>query len=186
MLLRDGPPVRHSHVLTSAESSFGAPSRQTEEAFMFYDTVSNLVNRKPTNHVLAVEPAASVATAVALMNRNNVGAVLVANGNGLEGILTERDVLQRLVEAGLDAGKTPVRNIMTRNPKTIRADERAARALEIMSHQGFRHLPVMEGKELKGIVSLRDLNAWMIDELQSQTDGALMAVKSMGMSNRRG
>ncbi len=151
---------------------------------MFFDTVSDLLAQKRDRQPHTVPPTSAVADAVRLMNRHGVGAVLVLNGKGLEGILTKRDVMQRVVEPGRDPASTRVDEVMTRRPKTVHANDRAARALEFMTKDGFRHLPVLHDGELLGLLSMRDLNQWLTRELQEQADGALMAVKTMGLANR--
>ena len=108
------------------------------------DTVSDLLAAKPGPHVVAVELDASVTYAVCLMNHNDVGAVLVMHGGQLAGILTERDVLRRVIEPGLDPRITRVDEVYTPKPRTIAADERAERAIDIMIDGKFRHLPVVE------------------------------------------
>jgi len=66
----------------------------------------------------------------------------------------------------------------------VHANDRAVRALEFMNRDGFRHIPVVDGGQVVGVLSLRDLSQWIIGELQTQADGALMAVKTMGLANR--
>jgi len=149
-----------------------------------FDTVSDLLRRKDAAALDVIAPDATVADAVRLMNRRRAGAVLVVNGAGLEGILTERDVLRKIVEPGLDAALTPVRAAMTARPKTVRPHETASRAHDLMLRGGFRHLPVAEDGKVHGLLSMGDLNDWLTRALRTQADGALMAVKSMGLSNR--
>ncbi len=151
---------------------------------MFLDTVSDLLLHQGASAVDVVAPDATVADAVRLMNRKRARAVLVVNGAGLEGILTGRDVLQKIVEPGLDAAHTAVRAAMTVRPKTVRPYEPAARARDLMLRGGFRHLPVVDGGTVRGVLSMGDLNDWLTRTLRTQAGGALMAVKSMGMSNR--
>ena len=151
---------------------------------MFFDTVSDLLRAKGSITLHSVAPDATVADALRLMKRKDVGALLIVNGAGLEGILTETDVLQKIVEPGLDAERTPVRAAMTANPNTVAPHERASRALDLMAQGDLCHLPVTEGGKVCGVLSVRDLNDWLTRELRTQVDGALMAVKSMGMANR--
>jgi CBS domain-containing protein len=151
---------------------------------MFFDTASDLLAHKRGEHVHALPPTTAVAEAVRLMNRHDVGAVVVINGSGLEGILTERDVLQRVVEPGRDPASTRIDEVMTRDPRTVHANDRAARVLDVMTKGGFRHVPVLNGDEILGVLSMRDLNCWLTQELRDQADGALMAVKTMGLANR--
>lgn len=105
---------------------------------------------------VATEPDATVADAAAAMVRDRVGSLLVRAGASVVGILTERDVLRAAGTDG-DLLSTRVRDWMTRDPMTAPADQDTEDALVTMLDSGFRHLPVMDGADLVGIVSLRDL-----------------------------
>jgi CBS domain-containing protein len=105
--------------------------------------------------LLVIDPEERVAEAARRMVGRGVGAVLVMNGDRLEGILTERDIL-KAVAAGL-AEDARVREWMTRHPETIDGSEATGQAAALMIHGGFRHLPVVEDGKIAGIVSIRDL-----------------------------
>ena len=105
--------------------------------------------------LLTVDPALSLVEVARRMVERNVGAVLVLEGGELAGILTERDLMRALAR-GLRDDAT-VAGSMTRGPETIAPDESMAHAATLMIHGGFRHLPVVEGGEVVGIVSIRDL-----------------------------
>jgi signal-transduction protein with cAMP-binding, CBS, and nucleotidyltransferase domain len=149
---------------------------------MFFDTVSALLCNAGATSLNSVAPDATVIEAVRLMNRNAIGAVLVVNSNGLAGILTERDVIQRIVAAGRNSTITPVHEVMTPNPQTVRTGESAVRALDLMTRGDFRHLPVTDGETIQGVLSIRDLNRWLTGELKTQVEAALVAVKSMSLA----
>ncbi len=101
--------------------------------------------------------SATVREAARLMAARNVGSVLVTAREGqLEGILTERDILCRIVAPGRDPDGTRLQEVMTKNPDTIGPDEPAIEALRRMRDGGYRHLPVVDGGRLVGIVSRRD------------------------------
>ena len=108
---------------------------------MFFDTVTDLLMKKGTTPVISVAPDGPIIEAVRLMNCKAIGAVLVTNCAGLAGILTERDVMQKIVATGRNSTSTFVREVMTPNPQTVRASESAARAIDLMVRGGFRHLP---------------------------------------------
>jgi CBS domain-containing protein len=146
---------------------------------MFFDTVADLLQAGSTQSTHSVSPATSVAVAVALMNEHGIGAVLVVDDSRLAGILTERDVLRRLIATGRGAATIAAQEIMTTNPETVSPRDLATEALERMTRGGFRHLPVVDHGELRGILSMRDLNDWMMNELRVHADGALMAVKAL-------
>lgn len=106
--------------------------------------------------LLELPETASVRDAAVRMRDRQVGAVLITRGSNLDGIFTERDVLNRVVAVGRDPDRTPLSEVMTRDPQTIGPDELAVDALRYMCEGGYRHLPVVENGQLVGIVSRRD------------------------------
>ncbi len=106
-------------------------------------------------------PDTSVADAAASMVKANIGSAIVMQGRFLAGILTERDVL-RSAASGEDLRATRVSDWMTPDPQSVSPDTSVEEAAEIMLKNGFRHLPVVEGREVRGVVSLRDLFATRI------------------------
>lgn len=135
---------------------------------MFDETISDLLKLKPAPHVVAVSPAATVTYAVCLMNHHEVGAVLVMDGTVLRGVFTERDVLRRVIEPGLDPGITLIEDVFSADPRTISPSDLAARAVDLMVDGGFRHLPIVAGDNVHGMLSMRDLNGWLIRKLLPQ------------------
>jgi CBS domain-containing protein len=111
-----------------------------------------------TPDVLTTSGERPVAGVTKLMVQARVGSAVVMQGPWLIGILTERDVL-RAAASGSDLTTSPVSAWMTRDPTTAAPDMASDEALDVMLNHGFRHLPVMEGRELKGIVSIRDIVA---------------------------
>jgi CBS domain-containing protein len=100
--------------------------------------------------------SATVREAAICMSDRQVGAVLVTRDGVLEGIFTERDLMQRVVAPGRDPNSTRLVEVMTKDPDTIEADGYAIDALSRMSERGYRHLPVLDQGRLVGIVSRRD------------------------------
>ena len=100
-------------------------------------------------------PTITVTEAARLMKEHNIGALMVCEGVKLVGVFTERDALFRIVAAGMQ-GTTPLSEVMTANPQTIPADSGFSTALHIMHDGHFRHLPVVDGERLVGVVSVRD------------------------------
>jgi CBS domain-containing protein len=109
-----------------------------------------------TTRVAATTPDASVAAAAAGMVGANVGSAVVMQGTFLAGILTERDVL-KAAASGADLSASRVAEWMTPDPQTGGPGTSAEDAAQIMLLNGFRHLPVVEGRTVCGVVSLRDL-----------------------------
>ena len=94
--------------------------------------------------------------AQAMVDRN-IGAVPVLREGELIGIFSERDLMRRVVASGLDPSTTLVGEVMTEDPLTVPPDEDLETCMVLMRRHGFRHLPICEGKLLKGLVSLRDI-----------------------------
>ncbi len=109
-------------------------------------------------HVLSLGPAASVHDAACAMTRANCGSLLIIDSAGaMQGIVTERDLMTRVLAKSLDANATLVTQVMTRNPHCVGPDMKVADAVLIMTERGFRHLPVVDqnGRVL-GVFSARD------------------------------
>jgi CBS domain-containing protein len=107
--------------------------------------------------VYSVEATRSVLEAARYMMERNVGALPVVRNGELAGIVSERDIMNRVVAVGRTPGTTAVSEIMTANPRAVALDETIEECLFIMREFGFRHLPIVDGRELKGLVSLRDI-----------------------------
>jgi len=110
----------------------------------------------------------SVAQAARLMAKKNVGAVLIVDDGRLVGIISERDIVFRVAAKGLDIATTRVADVMTRSPHTIEPDVPLGYALMIMHDKGFRHLPVIDGGQLVGIVSARSAMDPDLEEFESE------------------
>jgi CBS domain-containing protein len=130
-------------------------------------TLRHLVLMKD-RRVYSVEASRTVLEAARYMMEHNVGAVPVLRNGELVGILSERDIMNRVVAVGRTPGTTLVSEVMTANPRAVPADETIEECLFIMREFGFRHLPIVEGKELKGLVSLRDVLMHQAAELERQ------------------
>jgi CBS domain-containing protein len=109
-----------------------------------------------TGDVLTTERTTTIPEAAAQMLRSRVGSAVVMDGSWVTGILTERDVL-RAAASAKDFSSARVVDWMTSDPVTVDGAMDSDEALEMMMSNGFRHLPVVEGQSLVGIVSLRDV-----------------------------
>jgi CBS domain-containing protein len=121
--------------------------------------------------VVSAGPDTPLAEAAASMVRENVGSALIMQGPFLVGILTERDVL-KAAASGADLTAMPVSAWMTKDPQSASPDTSADQAAQIMFLNGFRHLPIMEGRRVHGVVSLRDLFAARISRPPRQRGAA--------------
>ena len=110
--------------------------------------------------------------AARLMRERRVGAVMIVERGRLEGIVTERDLVFRLLAEKLDGHSTPLAEIMTRDPETLHPDDSALAALDKMRAGHYRHLPVVEDGEIAGIVSIRDLYETVRRSLEEELHSA--------------
>ena len=103
-------------------------------------------------------PDKTVREAAVLMTGQNIGALVVVENDELIGIVTERDMMRKVLGAGIDPDSTDIRAIMTPNPDVVTGECLASKALEMMVTKGYRHLPIVtdDGKAC-GMVSVRDL-----------------------------
>lgn len=111
--------------------------------------------------VLTVPVGATVREAVRQMNDVGVGSLVVLRNDRLAGIFSERDVLRRVVDQGRDIDRTRVAEIMTSPVITIRPSMPADEAMQMMTRERVRHLPVVLGDELAGMISIGDLLRWV-------------------------
>jgi CBS domain-containing protein len=107
--------------------------------------------------VYSIDASSTVLEAARFMMEHNIGALPVLRDGELAGIISERDIMNRVVAVGRTPGTTAVSEVMTAKPRAVPADETIDECLFIMREFGFRHLPIVDGKELKGVVSLRDI-----------------------------
>ena len=119
------------------------------------ERVYDLVKHQST--IYSVDINSSVLEAARFMMEHNIGAVPVLRAGELAGIFSERDVMNRVVAAGRSPGQTRVGEVMTANPRSVSVDDTVENCIFLMKEFGFRHLPITEGKQLKGLVSLRDI-----------------------------
>jgi len=118
--------------------------------------------------VYSIDAGRTVLEAARFMMEHNIGALPVLRNGELAGIFSERDVMNRVVAVGRTPGHTQVSEVMTASPRAVNVDETVEECLFIMNEFGFRHLCIVEGKDLKGLVSLRDILMHQAGELQHQ------------------
>ena len=120
--------------------------------------------------VHTISPEATVLDAVHAMNSEGIGAILVVAGEQVVGIFTERDILRRVVEQGVDPTSMRVRQLMTKDVRTIEPSTTTNEAMAVINHHRCRHLPVVEGGRLVGLISSGDLNRWAIRDQQFELE----------------
>jgi CBS domain-containing protein len=118
--------------------------------------------------VLSIEADRTVLECARFMMENRIGALPVLRDGELVGIFSERDIMNRVVALGRLPGTTKISEVMTANPKAVSGDETIENCLYLMREFGFRHLPIVEGKELKGLVSSRDILLRYISQQEAE------------------
>ena len=122
-----------------------------------------------STRVVSVRPGETVQLAITRMLEENVGAVAVCEGQELVGIFTERDVL-RMAGEGEQLGEARIGDVMTRSPLTVGLDDDVLAAAHLMGERRIRHLPVVEGGNLLGIVGIRDVLRGLVERLWREHD----------------
>ena len=128
---------------------------------------------------LSMSADATAAEAVAAMSAKNYGSIIITGSGGIEGIVTERDIMKRLVNEGRDPKTTRLEDIMTRDIRIARADDNILEWLRTMSNERFRRLPVVdEHGELVSMVTQGDFVSYTWPDLMYQVGQATKATLS--------
>jgi CBS domain-containing protein len=121
--------------------------------------------------IVGIEPNADLAAAAQLLSTHRVGALVIRGAGGrIAGILSERDVVRALAEHGTNALSIQVAKVMTRNVTTCGEDDTIASLMEKMTEGKFRHMPVVNGNELVGLVSIGDVVKQRVGEIEKESE----------------
>ena len=134
---------------------------------LIYDLVKD-------RRVYSIDADSTVLEGARFMMEHNIGALPVVRNGELAGIFSERDIMNRVVAVGRMPGTTKISEVMTAKPKAVNVQETVENCMFLMREFGFRHLPIVDGKELKGLVSLRDILLRYV--AQKEADDRRMAV----------
>ena len=134
-------------------------------------TVKQIIEAKGKRPTLSVEASASVLEALEVMAEADIGAVMVKEGERIIGIFTERDYARKCELQGLTAAETPLQEMMTSEMVTVKSDISADDCMGIMDQHHIRHLPVVDGGSMVGIVSLRDMVGTMLEDRETTIKG---------------
>ncbi len=132
------------------------------------DTVDHVLKNKAFNRILPISPDQTVYDALSLMARHDVGALIVMSDEKLVGIFSERDYARRGILQDHYSKETKVREIMTSPVISVTPQHTVDECMNIMTQGHFRHLPVLEGDRVVGIVSIGDMVKWVITGQERQ------------------
>ena len=128
--------------------------------------------------ILSVVPGTTVFEAIKLMAEKNVGALLVTEGDKLIGIISERDYTRNVILKGKSSRETPVKDIISSKPVVAAPGDKIVECMRAMTEKRVRHLPVLDGDKIIGVISIGDLVNWTIsaqsaaiDQLQKYISG---------------
>ena len=127
-------------------------------------SVTQILRSKPDQTVYTIAPTATVFDALKLMAEKSIGALVVTEGERIVGVITERDYARKVVLMARSSKETPVREIMTSAVMYVRPDQTSQECMMVMTENRLRHLPVMDGGKLIGLVSIGDLVKDIISE----------------------
>jgi CBS domain-containing protein len=123
----------------------------------------------PLRKPLEVAPHARIGDVIRGMNEKRTGCALVVDGGELVGIFTERDVLTKVAASGVDVRTITVSEVMTREPDVLRQDATVAFALNRMSVEGYRHIPIVDARgRAVGVVGMRDIIDWLVERYPNE------------------
>lgn len=138
------------------------------------ETVAAVVRDRGSDELVTVPAGATVADAVQVMVEREIGAVVIKTEDGLVGgIFTERDLLTRVVHPGRDPRSTPISLVMTRDVRFVTPGTTVEAALSLMHLQRHRHLLVIDGPHVHGLVSMRDLVRQVVQRGEGRFEAAV-------------
>jgi CBS domain-containing protein len=132
--------------------------------------VSGMLAHKKASTVWSIGPNEMVIDAIRLMDDKNVGALPVLDSGTLVGIVSERDYTRKIIVKGRSSKDTPVSDIMTKELLTVKPSNSVTECMRIMTEKHVRHLPVLEGTNLVGVLSIGDVVNWLMSALKETID----------------
>jgi len=141
-----------------------AKEQDSEGTALTSETFKEPIKNVKTPKVLCLDVSKTVGEAVECMQKNKIGSVVVTKNGELEGIITERDILMKVIGLIDDWKSAPVEQIMTRNPQSLMPEDEVAYVLNNMHVGGYRHVPIVNEKdEPISMISIKDVVSWLLD-----------------------
>jgi CBS domain-containing protein len=140
-------------------------------------TVRAILDTKGHN-VQSVEPQAKLSSAIKILGERKIGAVLVMSAGGIEGILSERDIVRVLGERGAAVLDEPISAVMTKKVVSCKQSDTVGAIMEMMTDGKFRHLPVVDGEKVVGLISIGDIVKWRVREYELEQEALRDYIKT--------
>ena len=140
-------------------------------------TVRTILDTKG-HQIQSVPPEAKLSAVVKVLGERKIGAVLVMSEGRIEGILSERDIVRVLGERGAAVLEEPVSELMTRKVVSCKQSDTVAAIMEMMTLGKFRHLPVLEGERVVGLISIGDIVKWRVQEYELEQEALREYIKT--------
>jgi len=132
-------------------------------------TIETILRQKGTE-VATIEPEASIRRAADWLSVKNIGALAVTSGKAVLGLISEREIVHAFSRYGEAAASMPVKEIMRYGVTTVSPDESVSRVMQLMTRHRVRHMPVLRGDKLVGIVSIGDVVKHRLEDLELETN----------------
>jgi CBS domain-containing protein len=132
-------------------------------------SIESILRRKGTE-VTTIAPEASIKRAADWLRAKNIGTLVVTSGNAVLGLISEREIVHAFSRYGETAGSMPVKEIMQHGFTAVSPDESVSRVMNLMTHHRVRHILVLSGGELAGIVSIGDVVRHRLEDLELETN----------------
>ncbi|HYH36747.1 MAG TPA: CBS domain-containing protein [Azospirillum sp.] len=141
--------------------------------------VAAVLKRKGTD-IVSVRPDDAIGAVARMLAERRIGAALVIDGGAPVGILSERDIVRGVAKHGAGALQQPASTLMTRDLVTCRPDDTVAQVMAVMSERRIRHLPVMDGPRLAGLISIGDVVKARLDDAELEVESLRGYVAGIG------
>jgi CBS domain-containing protein len=130
------------------------------------------------HQIQSVEPDTKLSAAIKILAERKIGAVLVMSKGGIDGILSERDIVRVLGARGAGVLDEPVSAVMTRKVISCKETDTVSAIMEMMTHGKFRHLPVVEETKVVGLISIGDIVKWRVKEFETEQEALREYIKT--------
>ena len=132
-------------------------------------SIESILSRKGTD-ITTIGPEANIKSAAGWLRAKNIGALVVTRENAILGLISEREIVHAFSRYGETAGSMPVKEVMQYGVTTVSPDESVNRVMNLMTHHRVRHMPVLRGGQLVGIVSIGDVVKHRLEDLELEAN----------------